>query len=251
MVSEAHRASIPSRERIGVLGHVESAEAPYPYARESHLLSGVALPVTFTAAPSTRDTLILQTLYAPKTSKNHWVRQQPIVFGRVKLTDAADPAYFGIQGCDDKVRYHGSRNSISCRLIFSGREIGNRKVLITDWTKRRNPITKKKLAFEVAEFVRAHVEQIRHETGYHDIAFENIVLTRLLHVSKASWQPELWYEAPVRAIFQDPSPPIMPFGTPAFETLMFGDFVMPQATLSLEEPAVVLMVNGWGGSARV
>jgi len=114
------------------------------------------------------------------------------------LTDAEDPEYLGIPGYNNEVlNYEGVGSSISARLIFYKGEIGNRKILTTNHKRDRRHITKK-LAFEIAKFVRRYVDQIRVETGRHDIAFENIVLTRLFHVSKASWQPELWHGVPGR-----------------------------------------------------
>jgi len=126
-----------------------------------------------------------------------WIKQPPIKFGGVKLTDAADPGYLGIRNCDDKVlNYEGVGSSISCRLNFPGKKIGSLKILTTNHKNIREPITKKKLASEVAKLVKRRIEMIRAEPGCHDIAFENVVLTRLIHVSRASWQPELWYEIP-------------------------------------------------------
>lgn len=73
------------------------------------------------------------------------------------------------------------------------------------------PITKKKLALEVAKFVESHIGTIRvcitfdltdqsvtldgqAQTHCSDVTFEKVVLTNVCHVSQASWQPELWCE---------------------------------------------------------
>ena len=97
---------------------------------------------------TTRTELIAQTLYECSTKQDGWVKQAPIKFGGVKLTDAVDPGYLGIHGYDEKVlNYEGVGSSISCRLMvrptfqtpptyrfiftslpkFSGKEIKRRK----------------------------------------------------------------------------------------------------------------------------
>jgi len=140
-----------------------------------------------------------QTLYQPSTRQGFWVPCVPVEFWGIKLTDALNPAYAGLQGATDEVLdYMGVGTSISCRLnLFSGRVVGTSKILTRDMSENRQPITKKKLTFEVARFVQRYVDDIKDEPGYADVTFENLVLMRLIHVSKASWQPVLYYEAPV------------------------------------------------------
>jgi len=50
-----------------------------------------------------------------------WIQQTPIKFGGVKPTDAANPEYFGLRDCGDKVlNYEGVGSSISCGLNVRG-----------------------------------------------------------------------------------------------------------------------------------
>ena len=67
------------------------------------------------------------------------------------------------------------------------------------------------LAFKIAKFVERNIEVIgvgvavtfigpvltstfQAQEGCRNVTFESIVLRKLHHVSKASWQPEIWYE---------------------------------------------------------
>jgi len=113
------------------------------------------------------------------------------------LTDAADPKYIGTPDQNDRVlNYGGVGGAVSCRLNFSGREIAKSKISTTNYKDVPEPITKKKLASEVAKLVERHIETIRAQVDCSDITFETLVLTKICHVSKASWQPDLWYEVP-------------------------------------------------------
>ena len=101
---------------------------------------------------STRFVLIPQTAYNCVT-RQEWVKQAPIEFGGIKLTDAEDPGYLGVSGYNDKVLdYEDVRGSILCRLNvrqvsqtpaihhftfsalsqFSGKEIGRLRVRPTN-----------------------------------------------------------------------------------------------------------------------
>lgn len=139
--------------------------------------------------------MVVQTQYSSATRQDDWTRQSPIEFGWLRLTNAENPKYMGIPGHGDRVfDYQGIGGSILCRLNFSGQEIGRLRVSTTNHRTIRESITKKKLALEVAKFVKRYIETIKAQPDHNDVTFENAVLTRLCHVSKASWQPELWYE---------------------------------------------------------
>jgi len=94
--------------------------------------------------------MVPQTGYRCPTRQGDWVKEASIEFGGIKLTDAADRAYPGPRGHDDKVlKYKDAGSSIQCRLIvrrspqpsqtrrltlfsqFSEKEIGRSKVGFT------------------------------------------------------------------------------------------------------------------------
>jgi len=86
------------------------------------------------------------------------------------------------------------------------------QILTRNRKRNREFITRKELAFEVAELMKGRIESIRDETGRPDITFENMVLPRLLHVSRVPWQPELWREGEVAVDDLALSPEIRQYG---------------------------------------
>ena len=74
------------------------------------------IPVIIHDSP--RFHLIPQTLYECATAQEGWVKQAPIEFGRIKLTDATNQRYPNARSDTDKVlNYEGVGSSVSCRLI--------------------------------------------------------------------------------------------------------------------------------------
>ena len=58
-----------------------------------------------------------QTQYKCTPKQYDWEEGEPIEFGGIKLIDAANPAYLGLHGRNEKVlNYEGVGSSISCRL---------------------------------------------------------------------------------------------------------------------------------------
>jgi len=58
-----------------------------------------------------------QIWYRCPTKQDIWEKVPPIEFEGIKLTDAADPVYFGLQNHDDGVLgYKGVGSSITCRV---------------------------------------------------------------------------------------------------------------------------------------
>lgn len=138
---------------------------------------------------------IVQTRYSSANRQGDWIQQPSIEFGWFKLSDAANPNYTGIPALHDQAFNHeGVGGAILCRLNFCGNEIGRSKIMTTNQRSTPEPTTKKKLASEVAKLVERCIGGIKAQPGYSNVTFENVMLTRLHHVSKSSWQPELWYE---------------------------------------------------------
>ncbi|KAF9785348.1 hypothetical protein BJ322DRAFT_1108794 [Thelephora terrestris] len=85
--------------------------------------------------------------------------------------------------------------------IFSsqvaGRDIGTSKIPTMNSKTPQGFITKKKLAFKVAELVWNFSGEIQEETGCANVTFQNLV--KLVRVARASWQPVFYYEVPIPA----------------------------------------------------
>jgi len=124
-----------------------------------------------------------------------WVPQESIEFlvnGQpgIRLTDALNPAFPGLRGRDDEMfQYPGAGSSVSCRRHFPGCTAQSSQITTADHKKAHNPRTRQKVAFQVARFIRRDVEKLEI-----DIPYEDMILTKLVHVFKASWRPEIWYE---------------------------------------------------------
>ncbi|KAF9642149.1 hypothetical protein BDM02DRAFT_2540630 [Thelephora ganbajun] len=85
------------------------------------------------------------------------------------------------------------------RLQFAGCPSWQSKISTKDHSARRQPITRTKLAYEVAknvgkflerEKVKGHGDHSR--CNLEDALLSNMYLTRLVQVSIASWQPEIF-----------------------------------------------------------
>ena len=75
------------------------------------------LPANSSGRGPTRPVLVPQTWYSPPNRQEDWDECAPIEFWGIKLTDAANEAYDGLQGADDKVfNYEGVGSAITCRL---------------------------------------------------------------------------------------------------------------------------------------
>jgi len=80
-----------------------------------------------------------------------------------------------------------------CRIQFNDCNAYTSKVNTRHNDANWTPIKRCKLAKEIGRRVETYIE----EQGLQDtFAFERIYLTRLIQVSKGSWQPELYYEDP-------------------------------------------------------
>ncbi|KAF9785335.1 hypothetical protein BJ322DRAFT_825442 [Thelephora terrestris] len=145
--------------------------------------------------PTHHRTKIEQPHYKCGNSQRGWVRQDTVEFfvgGQpgIRLTDALDPHFSGPDQRDDKMfQYPGAGSSVSCRIHFPQYSSRLYQITTTDHKKDRNPRTRKRLAFEVAKRVKCYVEEFK--VG---MRWEDMVLIKLVHVSRASWIPEIWYE---------------------------------------------------------
>ena len=75
------------------------------------------LPANSSGRGPTSLLLVPQTRYKCPNTQERWSECAPIEFGSVRLTDAANEAYPGLQGANDKVLdYKGVGSAITCRL---------------------------------------------------------------------------------------------------------------------------------------
>jgi len=112
------------------------------------------------------------------------------------LMSALRCVYSGLSGRDDPM-FVGSRSSISIRLEWPDCPPWAQQMRTKDWRRKPSPITKAKLATEIAKKVNHFLKDMRraHRGRQGDIFspshldINRLVLVALEHVSIASWQP--------------------------------------------------------------
>jgi len=114
------------------------------------------------------------------------------------LKSALDCMYGGLIGRDDPM-FLGSKSSISIRLEWLNCPSWTQQMRTKDWKRKPSPISKAKLATEVAKKVKRFLEDMRpnHRGSQGDplspsrLDFDRLTLVALEHVSMGSWQPHL------------------------------------------------------------
>jgi hypothetical protein len=108
------------------------------------------------------------------------------------LKNALLGMYSGLSGRDDPM-FVGSRTSISIRLEFPDCSPWAQQMRTKDWRRKPSPITKAKLATEVAKKVDRFLKDIRRnpQSSLGLVTTNHLALVALEHVSMASWQPHL------------------------------------------------------------
>ncbi|KAF9650555.1 hypothetical protein BDM02DRAFT_3112112 [Thelephora ganbajun] len=138
---------------------------------------------------------IPQRLYAPVRIQRDFCPAEPVLFSMngvpgISVAQAIAEDYTGLDGRDEGISSFGSSKA-TCRIQFTGYDPYASKVNTrhhdVDWT----PITRCKLAKEVGKRVEEYIEG---QGLQGTLALEKIYFTRLIHLSKGSWQPELWCE---------------------------------------------------------
>lgn len=123
----------------------------------------------------------------------------------IRLSDVLEGNWVGLEGRDDRSLFgdRPDRLQILVRLQPIGCPPWISKICTTDFTARRRPIMKTKLATEVAKSVQRFIAREKsnghgagHDTqcGWVDISLKNLFLTRMVRASVASWQPEIFME---------------------------------------------------------
>lgn len=145
--------------------------------------------------------IVPQDKYKCANSQGDWNRIPDIHFRvkgteGIKLTDAMNIHFDGPDGRDDPMFTDDNvGNSVSCRIAFQGcRPCRARQIVTTNHKKERARITRKKLAEYVAKRIKMYLEDLKDHGTPCPIHFEDMVLTRLVRVAQASWQPEVWHQ---------------------------------------------------------
>lgn len=158
-------------------------------------------PLSLPSRPELRP--VPQVEYKDRKPRGKWVKLPDIDF-RVKgkdginLIDAKNERFDGPDDRDDLMFMDGNvGSSISCRMIFEGYQAsGNtRQIVTTNHKNERSRITRKRLAQDVARHVEAYLEELKAAGTPYPVQLEDIFLTKLTHVSRASWQPQIWCRA--------------------------------------------------------
>lgn len=126
------------------------------------------------------------------------------------MGQALNKKFATLEGWDDLV-LEGAKGVISCRLLFPGYPLnGYPQISTRYWNRNRDPITRGKLAHEVARKLKQYLDTMnasyvmdvsiddQWRIGHGFMHLENIFLTRLVSVSKGSYQPELWVLDPTK-----------------------------------------------------
>ncbi|KAF9643619.1 hypothetical protein BDM02DRAFT_3272935 [Thelephora ganbajun] len=121
----------------------------------------------------------------------------------INMRDAFRKHFTGLDGRDDPM-FQNTVGTFSCRFLFPGYPSNpSAQISTLDWGKDRVPITRSKLAYEVAKKLNQYLESMtghlmeqsvdrRWKIGEGFMRLENMFLVRLVSVSKGSFQPEIW-----------------------------------------------------------
>ncbi|KAF7430533.1 hypothetical protein PC9H_006241 [Pleurotus ostreatus] len=122
----------------------------------------------------------------------------------ISLSDALHSRVRKLRGRDETV-FEGRGPSVSIRLEWPGYRQWSRQIPTKDFRSPPGPITRAKLAKNVAKCVKRFIEDRQNETLEDEaderwrvgsaptsrIKFEDLVLVSIHHVSMGSWQPQL------------------------------------------------------------
>jgi len=145
--------------------------------------------------------------YEQRGKSGKWVPKESIPFvvhgeSGISLKDALDGMHTGLEERDVEM-FVDCKSSISVRVGWIGYEEWSRQIKTRDGRKRPQPITKAKLATEIAKAVQKFIEDKRDtpfvgaELGWclrsEHITLDKLYLVRLVNRSRSSWQPSLCF----------------------------------------------------------
>ncbi|KAI1793577.1 hypothetical protein LXA43DRAFT_885417 [Ganoderma leucocontextum] len=116
----------------------------------------------------------------------------------ILLKDAISSRFSTLEGRDDAM-FQGRGPSVSIRLNWPGYAPWSRQIPTRDFRSPPQPITRAKLARNVAKTVQRFIQEMGNQNmddpseakwrvGTRDIRLENLILVGLQHVSMGSWQ---------------------------------------------------------------
>ncbi|KAG6891269.1 hypothetical protein C0995_008521 [Termitomyces sp. Mi166 len=178
------------------------------------------LPLSFNAGP-----FVPQKMYMPHTNsdRRRYVEeidlQQPIYFWMespdecgISLIDALHSRVRRLRQRDEPV-FEGRGPSISVRIQWPGYRPWSRQIPTKDFRSPPQPITKAKLAKNIAKCVERFLSDVKARTGTpleddvdprwkvgprnYEIKLEDLYLVSMHHVSMGSWQPHLRLRRPL------------------------------------------------------
>lgn len=175
------------------------------------------LPMSFNAGP-----FVPQKMYIPHTNsdRRRYVEeielQHPIYFWMqdpeecgIPLTDALHSRVRRLQ-CRDEAVFEGRGPSISVRIQWPGYRQWSRQIPTKDFRSPPQPITKAKLAKNIAKCVeRFLAARMGHQleddadprwkvgSRQNEIKLDDLILVSMHHVSMGSWQPHLRLRRPL------------------------------------------------------
>ncbi|TFK39968.1 hypothetical protein BDQ12DRAFT_698016 [Crucibulum laeve] len=159
-----------------------------------------------------------QPMYKPHTNsdRKRYVEEveleEPIYFMTdhgecgILLSDALRARVKTLKDRDQTV-FEGRGPSVSIRLEWPGYRQWSRQIPTKDFRSPPGPITKAKLAKNVAKCVQRFIDErknqpleeetdVRWKIGHPHITLDDIVLVSIHHVSLGSWQPHLRLRRP-------------------------------------------------------
>jgi len=196
-----------------VSGPVDSKAKLYSHHEQVQFFKQVA-----TAEAAGPGPFVQQRMYKPHTNsdRRRYVEdvdlEFPIMFWTehpdqcgIPLDDALHSRVKRLVGRDETV-FEGRGPSVSIRLEWPGYRQWSRQIPTKDFRSPPGPITRAKLAKNVAKCVSRFISEKQHcpleedaderwrvgnNTGHGQIKLDDLILVSLHHVSMGSWQPQL------------------------------------------------------------
>lgn len=197
----------------------DEEDAPQPM---EHVVKWKAIRELAVIATGT-NVYIPQSIYQPYTEADR-VRyiekadlKEPIIFQTahpdqwgISLDDALKAKMKDLLNKDDSM-FEDCGPSVSIRLQWPGYRAWTKQIPTMDFKSPKGPITRAKLAKNIANCVKRFIEEKEKErmemeadrrwrVGTRYIRMEDLILVSLHHISKGSWQPQLRLRPPLRDI---------------------------------------------------
>ncbi|KAI0337943.1 hypothetical protein BDW22DRAFT_1348811 [Trametopsis cervina] len=158
---------------------------------------------TFMTVPEGPGIIVPQMVYRAQTSYSPLESIQFCVGGTlgIPLADALNlPSIFGtLDGAKDEITLSATARKTALRIFWPGYDVWSDNIHLFDHNYNADPITRAKLAHEVAKKLRTCLQELStvpsrdprpdwHATRY---SIDQLILLELRHVSAGSWQPVL------------------------------------------------------------